>query len=267
VEFFLRGIFVHRDPLPNSVLLFNELCGISIELCLTGRRAEKVRLSRAMTLRGWRLWINLHAANWVVNLFQWNLPKLRNVVNALLDITLNQQGEPSRRIKSDAEPTERKHRMKDLASYLNDHLAGSVGALELLDRLIVTYRKKSLGRFFQDLRNEIDADQETLKDLIQALGEEESAVEKAGAWVAEKFSRMKIQLSDSPEEKVGLFLALEALALGITGKLSLWSALSVAAKNVPRLAQLDYTTLQKRAAEQRDLVEAERLEMAREVFR
>ena len=94
-----------------------------------------------------------------------------------------------------------------------------------------------------------------------------SAVRKAGAWVVEKFSRAKIQLSDSPEEKLGLFLALEALALGITGKLLLWSALAAAALDAPRLRQVDYSTLLKRAAEQRDLVETKRLEMAGEVFR
>ncbi len=80
---------------------------------------------------------------------------------------------------------------EDLPIYLNDHLAGSVGALELLDRLIETYKGKPLERFFNDLRNEIHADQDTLQDLIEKIGKEESAVRKAGAWVAEKFSRAK----------------------------------------------------------------------------
>jgi len=39
-----------------------------------------------------------------------------------------------------------------------------VGALELLDRLIDIYEGTSLGNFFQELRDEIDADQELLKD-------------------------------------------------------------------------------------------------------
>jgi hypothetical protein len=34
---------------------------------------------------------------------------------------------------------------EDLSIYLNDHLAGSVGALELLDHLIETYKGKPLG--------------------------------------------------------------------------------------------------------------------------
>jgi hypothetical protein len=156
--------------------------------------------------------------------------------------------------------------MEDLSSYLNDHLAGSVGALELLDRLIDTYKEKPLEQFFSDLRNEIDADQETLKELIASLGEEESTVRKAGAWVMEKFSRGKIQLDGDEEEQMGLFLALEGLALGIHGKRSLWRALAAVSETIPQLRNRDYGELEKRAVEQHDQVDAKRLEVAREVF-
>jgi hypothetical protein len=157
--------------------------------------------------------------------------------------------------------------MEKLSTYLNDHLAGSVGALELLDRLIKTYEEETLGRFFEDLRNEIEADQETLKELIQKLGEAESTVRKAGAWIVEKLSRAKIQLSEEQEGEFGLFLALEGLALGITGKQSLWRALAAASETVPQLSRLDYAGLEQRAEEQRDRVEKKRLEVAREVFK
>jgi hypothetical protein len=156
--------------------------------------------------------------------------------------------------------------MEDLSSYLNDHLAGSVGALELLDRLIETYAGKPLERFFRDLRGEIEADQETLKELIAALGEKESAVRKAGAWIVEKLSRAKIQLSETQEGEMGLFLALEGLALGIQGKRALWRALATAAEKAPRLRGQDYATLESRAVEQYDRVEAKRLDVARTVF-
>ena len=155
---------------------------------------------------------------------------------------------------------------KDLTTYLNDHLAGSVGGLELVDHLIETYKGKPLEQFFKDLRNEIDADQGTLQDLIEKLGEKESAVRKAGVWVAEKFSRAKIRLSDSEEGRMGLLQALEGLVLGITGKRGLWTALAAAADTVPQLRELDYTRLEKRAAEQCDRVETKRLEIAREIF-
>lgn len=157
--------------------------------------------------------------------------------------------------------------MEDLSSYLNDHLAGSVGALELLDRLIDVYKGKPLERFFRDLHNEIDADQEILKELIAKLGEKESTARKAGAWIVEKLSRAKIQLGETREGEMGLFLALEGLALGINGKRSLWLALAAASETAPHLRGPDYATLEKRAVEQHDRVEAKRLEVAREVFK
>ena len=156
--------------------------------------------------------------------------------------------------------------MKELTNYLNDHLSGSVAALELLDRLIDTYREKPLEKFFQGLRDDIRHDQEQLKELMQKLGAEESVVRKAGAWVVEKLSRAKIELSEEAEGEVGLLLALEALVLGITGKRSLWRALKSASRTMPQLARLDYTGLENRAIAQCERVEAKRLEVARTAF-
>lgn len=153
--------------------------------------------------------------------------------------------------------------MEALSDYLNDHLAGSVGALELLDRLIEACAGKPLERFFKDLRREIEEDQAQLKGLMAKLGVDESTVRKAGAWLAEKLSRSKIELG---EGDIGIFLALEALIIGITGKRSLWRALEAASRTIPGLARLDYSGLEKRAIEQCERVEARRLEIAREVF-
>ena len=156
--------------------------------------------------------------------------------------------------------------VNELTNYLNDHLAGSVGALELLDRLIDTYREKPLEHFFRNLREDIQHDQEQLKGLMQKLGADESAVRKAGAWLVEKLSRAKIGLSEEPEGEVGLLLALEALVLGITGKRSLWRALQSASRTVPQLARMDYAALEEGAIEQCERVEAKRLEAARTAF-
>ena len=157
--------------------------------------------------------------------------------------------------------------MENLASYLNDHLAGSVGALELLERLIDIYEGKPLRVFFQELRNDIRDDQEKLRQLIQELGADESAVRKAGAWLVEKLSRAKMPVSESSEDDMGLFLALEALALGIMGKQSLWHALQAASQTMPRLGGLDYAELERRATEQHERVEGKRLEIARHVLK
>ena len=153
--------------------------------------------------------------------------------------------------------------MQNLTTYLNDHLAGSVAALELIDRLVETYRGDPLGQFFKELRAEIAADQEQLEELIDRLGEKESAVRKAVAWIFEKLSRAKIQPGRSKKGELGLLQALEALLLGITGKRALWRALAAAAQNNPGLRKLDYARLEQRAIEQSEHFDAKRVEIAR----
>jgi hypothetical protein len=151
-----------------------------------------------------------------------------------------------------------------LHTYLNDHLAGSVAAIELLDDLIEHHSEDRFARTFRDLRDEIQADQDTLRDLIRKLGAKESAIRKAGAWLAEKFSRVKIGDAD---DSAGLLQGLEALALGITGKQLLWRSLAAMAPNFPALQGTDFSELETRAHDQFEWVEGLRLEMARETFR
>ena len=64
--------------------------------------------------------------------------------------------------------------MKDLDSYLNDHLAGSVSALELISHWAHLHEGKPLGVFFSNIEAEMRADQKTLRDLMDSLGIEES---------------------------------------------------------------------------------------------
>ena len=151
-----------------------------------------------------------------------------------------------------------------LHTYLNDHLAGSVAAIELLDDLIEHHSEDRFGKIFRDLRDEIEADQETLRDLIRKLGAKESAVRKAGAWLAEKFSRVKIGDADDSAE---LLQALEGLALGISGKQLLWRSLAAIEANFPALQGSDFSELEKRAHDQFERVERLRMQMVREAFR
>jgi hypothetical protein len=151
-----------------------------------------------------------------------------------------------------------------LYTYLNDHLAGSVAAMELVEKVIEHHSADQFGKFFRDWRADIQADQETLRNLIQKLGAEESALRKAGAWVAEKFSRIEIgDLDDS----AGLLHALEALALGITGKRLLWRSLGAIALNLVALQGTDFGELEKRAQDQFERIETLRIQTAREAFR
>jgi hypothetical protein len=153
-----------------------------------------------------------------------------------------------------------------LVSYLNDHLAGSVAAIELVEHLAEISKGTEQERFFVTLRGEIKNDQEVVKQLLRDLGGKESKARKAAAWLTEKVGEAKLNLDDSGTGQLRMLEALEALALGIQGKLGLWRALAVAVHRVPQLRQLDLPRLELRAREQHDRVEAQRLQVARSAF-
>jgi hypothetical protein len=156
--------------------------------------------------------------------------------------------------------------VRQLVSYLNDHLAGSVGAIELLDHLVETHEGEPLAAFLQGLRDDIKADQDVLKKIVQRFNADESAIRKAGAWLAEKIARAKINLAGQKRRELGLLQALEALILGITGKQLLWRALNASIGGSPLLRGVDLTKLEERAIEQIERVETQRLEVARAVL-
>ncbi len=149
-----------------------------------------------------------------------------------------------------------------LATYLNDHLAGSVAALELLDDLLE--HSPAVGRdTLVEVRSEIEQDQQVLRDILDRIGTRESAARKVAAWLSEKLGQAKLSLDDSGTGDLRALDALEALGLGIQGKLSLWRALAVVAGGIPALSSLDFPTLQRRAERQFARVEELRLRAAR----
>jgi hypothetical protein len=145
-----------------------------------------------------------------------------------------------------------------LGIYLNDHLSGSVVAVETLERLVNAGHPTLSSETLHALLAEIEQDREQLRTLLERLDVGEHRVKKAAAWLSEKVGRIK--LDDGP---LGTLEMLEALALGILGKLKLWVALERVAPGHPELADVDYATLQARAREQHDLVEGLRIKEAR----
>jgi hypothetical protein len=94
--------------------------------------------------------------------------------------------------------------MKELNSYLNDHLAGSISALELIAHWAHVHKDEPLGRFFADIERQIKADQDTLRDVMRCLGIEESKVRQVGAWAAEKVGRARLIIAGDEAGKLGI---------------------------------------------------------------
>jgi hypothetical protein len=145
-----------------------------------------------------------------------------------------------------------------LATYLNDHLAGSTAALELLEHLERGHA--DLASFLNALRRDIEEDRKELEALIARVGA--PSLPRQAAWVAEQFARLKMAVDDPSGSRLKLLESLEAVAIGIHGKGSLWRALTV----VPAAAGPDYARLVARADEQRERIEGARLDAARRAF-
>jgi hypothetical protein len=145
--------------------------------------------------------------------------------------------------------------------YLNDHLAGSDVAIELLQHLEA--EAADLAPELRRLRSDIEADRQQLKALLAELGILESRVRKVGSWIAEKLGELKLEADDESGGPLRRLERLEAVALGIEGKLALWSALAAASTLAPELKALDYAQLSERAIDQRKRVEVLRLQSAR----
>lgn len=152
-----------------------------------------------------------------------------------------------------------------LSTYLNDHLAGSVGAIAMVERAIEENAGTLLGRRLEEILKEIRKDQAVVQGLIEGAGSKENPLKKAGAWLTEKAGRVKLGGTGDPGGLARLEL-LETLAMGIHGKRGLWRALRVVVNKHPALRELDLDLLERRAVEQHDRVEEWRLEAAREAL-
>jgi hypothetical protein len=155
---------------------------------------------------------------------------------------------------------------KHLATYLNDHLAGAVTLLELLGHVISAYPGTEVERFARGLRDEVTADRRELEALMERFGVSQSTTRKASAWLSEKLAQLKLKADDRHAGALRLLEATEAMSLGIEGKRSLWLALDRAAERDPALRGCDYDRLRQRAEDQRQRVEAVRLQAAAEAL-
>jgi hypothetical protein len=114
-----------------------------------------------------------------------------------------------------------------------------------------------LGQFAGQLLNEVTQDRDILQHFADGVGSGSNMLKEFTAWLGEKASRVKLGAGAAGE--FGTFEALEFLALGVQGKLSLWHALRVAAVSDARLSGLDFEQLIVRAKAQYAQVEEQRL--------
>jgi hypothetical protein len=143
---------------------------------------------------------------------------------------------------------------KRLSIYLNDHLAGSTGGLELAKRTRGANEGTEYGEPLGRITHEIEQDRDALIRLMETLEVKRDHLKVAAGWVAEKLGRLKPNGQLTGYSPLSRLIELEGLAVGITGKQSLWDALLEVAGEDARLDAEELRRLSRRAEEQREEV-------------
>lgn len=150
-----------------------------------------------------------------------------------------------------------------LGIYLRDHLAGATAGFELARRTARENAGSALGHFLEDvLVPEIAEDRQTLRQLMDRLGIKPSRAKILTAWGAEKAARLKFNGELRRYSHLSRLLELEVLALGVEGKLALWSSLERVLTTEDVKGVFDFPHLAERARSQRARLEEHRLAAA-----
>ena len=147
-----------------------------------------------------------------------------------------------------------------LDTYLNDHMAGATAGTNLAQMASEEHQTDEHGPFFSEIYAEISADKDTLQQLIEALGVEESATKSALAEVGSKVMAPKFTAGE--DDALNAFVTLETLSIGVEGKVCMWKALKTVEADYPAFENFDIDALLARATSQREKIETQRQKMA-----
>jgi hypothetical protein len=153
-----------------------------------------------------------------------------------------------------------------LGIYLNDHLAGATGGLELARRVAGSHRGPAAGSALQRLAAEVAQDRAALQDIMGALGIPVRAYKLYAAWIGEKAARLKLNGHLLARSPLSSLEELEMLRLGVEGKAAGWRTLRVLAGTDKRLDPRRLDELIARAQRQAELLEKLRVRAAGQVI-
>lgn len=150
-----------------------------------------------------------------------------------------------------------------LERYLDDHLAGSSGALLLIRDIAERIDIPEAKIFFDELAEKIEKDRGELEKLQEAIRKDSSTLLQAAGSIAARISGLKFRWEGFEPGSLGLFEVLEVIALGVTGKRLLWKALRAIRPAFPEWESIDLEGLEREASDQFEKVEHWRIEAAK----
>jgi hypothetical protein len=148
---------------------------------------------------------------------------------------------------------------KYLGIYLNDHFAGANGGLALARRIAESHSGTRTGDVFDGLAREIEGEIGDLRSVMAANGVRPNPVKPALARAGELLGRGKPNGNVVRRSPLSSLIEIEAMALGVEGKLRLWRSLDATGV---KSGNADYAGLINQAEAQIDRIERERLAAA-----
>jgi len=153
-----------------------------------------------------------------------------------------------------------------LGIYLNDHLAGVTGSVELARRTAASHRGCGAGEALDRLAVELAADRAALRMIMAALGVPARRYKTSAAWLAEKAGRLKLNGSLWARSPLSSVLELEMLQLGVDATGAAWRTLRELAEGDARLDKAQLAELLSRAQQQAGTLEELRIRAASKAF-
>jgi hypothetical protein len=138
---------------------------------------------------------------------------------------------------------------RTLSVYLNNHLTGATGGVELFRRAAASHSGPH-GEELARLRDEVEADRDSLRTIMGRLGVHENRPMQALGWIGEKAARFKPNGYVVRRSPLADVIELEALRAGVHGKLCGWQVLRAAVLHDDRIATVEVETLIERAEDQ-----------------
>jgi hypothetical protein len=151
--------------------------------------------------------------------------------------------------------------VNNLATYLNDHLAGATTGRELAKRTLSNNRGTQFEPTLEWIVEQIVEDREALLGIMRAVDAPEDHLKKVAAFAVERVGRLKPNNSLFSYSPLSRLVEFEGLVLGVSGKLAGWRSLQQL--DDPRLEAFDLELLAQRALEQQQRLEENRREAAR----
>ena len=153
-----------------------------------------------------------------------------------------------------------------LSIYTNDHLAASVGGIELVKRMLGEHRGSDYEQPLEQLLGELREENASLSAMIEALGFNIRRYKQLALWFGEKLSRAKLNGRLMSRSPLSALVEFEFLASAVRAKRSGFETLREVAEIEPRLDRAELDRLIEQANRQYEWLTHTRRDVAAAVF-